>query len=228
MLSRLGRTVFFYLLLVAVMRLLGKRQLGQLEPSEVAVTMVTADLASMAMQDSTIAIHNSLVPIIAVVAMEYLLSRLAIGSIPLRKLFCGKPVILMENGNFIEENLRKTRVTLDELTGKLREKDVLDPSTVQYAILETGGNLSVILYPEEKPASAREAGICVEKQALPVAVVSDGLVLEDNLRKSGKNRRWLEKTLSTYQSSVEETLLLTVDSNNAVLFYPKSKKKHPG
>ena len=215
------RGVLLYLLLIAGIRFLGKRQLGQLEPSEVAVTMLIADLASIPMQDENIPILSGLIPIAAVLSTELLLSFLSMRSIRLRKLLCGKPVILMENGRFLQDNMRKNRVTLDELISQLREKDVIDPSTVQYAILETGGNLSVFLLPGNRPATAAEAGITPQKEYLPVTIISDGRLLEDNLKLAGKDKRWLQKTLSQHKATQESTFLLTVDQTNTVQFYKK-------
>lgn len=221
MLTSFLRTVFLYLVLIAIIRFLGKRQLGQMEPSEVVVTMVVADLASISMQDKNVPLSSSLIPIFAVLGMELLLSLLSLRSVFLRKLLCGKPVILIENGKFLQDNMRKARITLDELTSQLREKDVLDISTVQYAILETGGNLSVFPFPEQKPPSAKDTGITPQAQSLPVTIVSDGRLLSDNLKKSGKDRRWLEKILKQHKASVRETWLLTVDRENNIYFCRK-------
>lgn len=223
MLSVFFRTVFLYLVLMVVIRLLGKRQLGQMEPSEVVVTMVVADLAAYPMQDENIPLLVGLIPIGAVLTMELLLSRLSMRSIRLRKLLCGKPVILIENGKLLYENLRKTRVTLDELSSQLREKDILDPALVQYAILETGGNLSVFPFPEECPVTAKQAGIPVQKQYMPITVISDGQVISDNLKKAGRDQRWLQKTLSDRHATVQTTLLLTVDHGGCVRFFPKNE-----
>jgi uncharacterized membrane protein YcaP (DUF421 family) len=213
--------VFLYLVLIAIIRFLGKRQLGQMEPSEVVVTMVVADLASISMQDSSVPISSSLIPILAVLGMELILSALSLRSVFLRKLLCGKPVILIENGKFLQDNMRKTRITLDELTSQLREKDVLDISSVQYAILETGGNLSVFPFPEQRPASAEDAGITPQKQSLPITVISDGRLFPDDLKRAGKDRRWLDKVLKEHKSSVKTTWLLTVDRENNIQFYRK-------
>ena len=142
-------------------------------------------------------------------------------SIRLRKLLCGKPVILIENGRILQENLRSTRVTLDELTGHLREKDVLDIQSVQYAILETNGNLSVFPYPKEKPASARDAGIKVRQQFLPITIVSDGEILEHNLAIAKKDKQWLTRILEEKHADLQDTWLLTVDGANHVTFFRK-------
>ena len=215
------RTVILYFVLIAVIRLMGKRQIGQMEPSEFVVTMLVANLASIPMQDSAIPLYSGLVPILTILGAELILSVLSLRSIPLRRLLCGKPVILIENGKILRENLRKTRVTLDELAGHLREKDVLDPRAVQYAILETNGNLSVFPYPKEKPASAADAGVEVRRQYLPITVISDGHLLADNLALSGKDAAWLRKILKHYNTTLEDTWLLTVDAGDHILFYPK-------
>lgn len=216
-----------YLVLIAVIRFLGKRQLGQLEPSEVAVTMLLADLASIPMQDENIPVWSGLIPIAAVLGTEYLLSIFSVRSIKFRKILCGKPVILIENGKFLQDNMRKTRVTLDELISQLREKDVIDPTTVQYAILETGGNLSVFLNPESRAATAGEANIPAQREYLPITIISDGRLLSENLKKAGKDQRWLQKVLSQNHATREETFLLTVDEVNHVVFHKKTYFRHP-
>ena len=215
------RTIFLYLVLIAVIRLMGKRQIGQMEPSEFVVTMLVANLASIPMQDSGIPLFSGVVPIVTVLGIELVLSALSLKSLRLRRLFCGKPVILIENGNILQKNLKKTRVTLDELTGHLREKDVLDLRAVQYAILETKGNLSVFPYPKEKPASAKDAGIRARPQQFPVTIISDGKILWDNLAVAKKDLGWVQRVLKAQNATVSDTWLLTVDGADHILFYRK-------
>lgn len=217
------RSIILYLILIATIRLMGKRQIGQMEASEFVVTMLVANLASIPMQDGGIPLFSGVVPILTVLGIELFLSALSLRSIRLRKLLCGKPVILIENGRIIRENLKKTRVTLDELSGHLREKDVLDPRAVQYAILETNGNLSVFPYPKERPATAKEAGIAVKKQYLPVTIISDGHLLTENLAFAGKDETWLKGVLQELHSTVEDTWLMTVDDGDHILWYPREE-----
>ena len=141
MLTSYFRTILLYLVLLAAIRFLGKRQIGQMEASEFVVAMLVADLAAIPMQDVSIPLYTGLVPILTVLGAELVLAGICLRSIRFRRLLCGKPVILIENGRVLQNNLRRTRVTIDELMGHLREKDVLDVRTVQYAILETNGNL---------------------------------------------------------------------------------------
>ena len=217
------RSVILYLLLVAVIRVMGKRQIGQMEASEFVVTMLVANLACLPMQDDSAPLYTGVIPILTVLAVELLLSVLCMRSIFLRRWLCGKPVILIENGHLLQKNLKRTRVTLDELTELLREKDVLDLKSVQFAILETSGKVSLFLYPKDRPATAEEAGIKAREQHLPVTIISDGRLLRQNLRISGKDSSWVERTMRKKHSSVEDTFLLTVDAADQICWYPKER-----
>jgi len=218
------RTAFLYLVLILSVRMMGKRQIGQMEASEFVVTMLVANLASIPMQDAAIPLYSGLLPILVVLGMELTLSGLILRSVLIRRFFCGKPVILIDNGKVLLENLRRTRVTLDELTGHLRQKDVLDIRTVQFAILETDGSLSVFPFPKERPASAGDAGIQVKKQHLPITVVEDGYVSKENMKKAGKDEIWMKKILQQHHATRQETLLLTVDSSDHVIFLRKERQ----
>ena len=215
------RTGIFYLVLILVIRLMGKRQIGQMEPAEFVVTMLTANLAAIPMQDSGIPLLSGLVPILTVLGVELVLSFLSLRSIRLRKILCGKPVILIENGKILQKNLRRTSLTIDELTGHLRQKDVLDIRTVQFAILETDGDLSVFPYPKHRPASAKDAGIPAARQYLPITLIDDGRLLQENLSVAGKTPQWLAQVLQQRHASIADTWLLTVDGQDQILWIPR-------
>ena len=215
------RTIILYMALIFCIRMMGKRQIGQMEPSEFAVTMMVANLATIPMENEGIPLHSGLVPMLTILGTELALSGATLRSLFLRKLLCGKPVILIENGRSLQENLRSTRVTLDELTGHLREKDVLDLRSVQYAILETNGNLSVFPFPSEIPVSARDAGIHPTDRFLPVTVISDGQLLRQNLQYAAKDEAWVHKVLGEYRASIAGTWLLTVDKAGHVFWLGK-------
>ena len=215
------RTIILYLVLIFCVRLMGKRQIGQMEPSEFVVTMLVANLAAIPMQNEGLPLYGGLIPILTVLGMELVLSGAMLRSIRLRKFLCGKPVILIENGRILQQNLRATRITLDELTGHLREKDVLDIRSVQYAILETNGNLSVFPFPAEMPASAKDAGIQPKDRFLPITVISDGQLLRQNLQYAAKDENWVHKVLGQYRASIAGTWLLTVDKADHVVWMGK-------
>ena len=214
------RTLILYLVLIAVVRFMGTRQIGEMEPAEFVVTMLVANLAAIPMQDGGIPLFSGLVPILTVLGLELVLSWATLRSQRFRRILCGKPVILIENGRILQHQLRQTRITLDELMGHLRQKDVLNPQQVQYAILETNGTLSVFPYPENAPPSAKEAGVQVKPVKLPVTIIEDGVLLGENLSLSGKDAPWVLETLRQYNAKVEDTFLLAV-MGQQVLFVGK-------
>ena len=215
------RAMVVYLVLIAAVRLMGKRQIGQLEASEFVVTMLAANLATLPIEDPDFPLSTGLAAILTVLALELVLSLVSMRSIWFRKLLCGKPVILIENGRILRENLRRTRVHLDELTEHLRQREVLDLTTVRYAILETDGSLSVFLWAGERPATAKEAGIKAREELLPVTIVSDGMLLKENLSVAGKDRNWVDRVLKQRGATIRDTLLLTVDKADKIVFYSK-------
>ena len=221
MISCCIRTTVIYLVLIGAVRFMGKRQIGQLEASEFVVTMLAANLAALPIESPDFSMTEGITAIVVIVALERLLSLGAMRSIWFRKLLCGKPVILIDNGKILYENLRRTRIHLDELTEHLREKDVLDIRTVRYAILETDGSMSVFLWAGDRPATAREAGIKAREELLPVTLVSDGKLMKENLPVAGKDRTWVDKVLKQRGATLEGTLLLTVDKADKIVFYSK-------
>lgn len=205
------RAVILYLALILVIRRMGKRQIGQMEPAEFVVTMLIADLASVPMQDNAIPLLSGLIPILVVLSIELLLSVLIYRSVPIRHFFCGKPVILMENGKILPQNMKKTRINTDELTEHLRLQGITDPASVQYAILETNGSISILPYPKYAPASAKDAGVQASPLTLPITLISHGTLLKDNLALLGRTRTWLDETLRQYNCRICDVLLLTCD-----------------
>ena len=182
-----------------------------MEPTEFVVTMLIADLASVPMQDEGIPLLSGLIPILVVLAIELLLSVVVYHSVPLRRFFCGKPVVLMENGRLIQENMKKTRVNPDELTEFLRIQGVTDLTTVQYAILETNGSVSALLYPKHQPASAKDAGVKTDPLSLPVTLISGGRLLRENLALAGRTEAWVAEQLRPYHCAVRDVYLLTAE-----------------
>ena len=154
--------------------------------------------------------------------VELVLSWGTLRSTVFRQLLCGKPVILIDNGRILQNRLRQTRITLDELMGHLRAKDVLDVRQVQFAILETDGTLSVFPYPQERPASAKDAGQQVPPQKMPVTLIEDGVLLRQNLTLCGRDEPWVRQTLRQHDAAQEETFLLAVVGSQ-VIFIPKEE-----
>lgn len=215
------RTIVLYLVLIFSVRMMGKRQVGEMEPAEFVVTMLIANLAAIPMQDGAIPLYSGLVPILTVLGVELTLSGMVFRSIRFRRFLCGKPVILIDNGVLDVKSLRRTRVTLDELSRQLREKDILSFTAVQYAILETDGQVSVFPYPKERPASAKDAGVKAKAQFLPITIIEDGFLSKENLQRARKDEVWLASQLKAHNARVEDTLLLTLEAEDRVLWLGK-------
>lgn len=225
MLLTLIRTVLLYGLLIIAVRLMGKRQVGEMEPAEFVVTMLVANLAAIPMQDGATPLYSGIVPIFAVLSMELILSCLSFRFLPFRKLLCGKPVILIWEGQVDQPALAKTLITQDELTRQLRQQGVTEIGKVQYAILETNGQVSVFPFPQHAPATAKDAGVKAEESPFPIALVSDGKLLTENLRFAGRDASWVQGELSRHNASLSSTWMLTVDSGGKTAFIPKEAAK---
>jgi uncharacterized membrane protein YcaP (DUF421 family) len=211
MLISLIRAVILYLALILVVRLMGKRQLGEMEPMEFVVTMLIANLAAVPMQETG-------TPLLVVLSVELVLSVLTYRSVGMRRFLCGKPVILIENGRLLQQNLKKTRVNTDELAEYLRIQGVTDLSQVQYAILETSGAISTFLYPKYEPAPAKDAGVQVGARKLPITVIASGRLMRQNLTLLGRDEAWVQEILKNYNCRVQDVYLLTSEPDGKLYF----------
>ena len=213
------RTLIIYFALVLIMRLLGKRQLGEMELSEFVVAALIADLASHPLQDIGIPMINGLVPIVTLFCCEVLISGLAMKNIRLRALLFGKPSMLVEKGKIRQKEMKKNRFTTDELMEELRNQGYPDISSVEYAVLETDGRLSVIPYPSEAPVTPAQLKIEAEDKGYPVVVISDGHVIQSNLRLVGRDMNWLKQRLAALGiKDTKQVFLMTVNSAGQVYY----------
>ncbi len=218
MLTAFFRTVILYLLLMAGLRLTGKRQLGQLEPTELVLMMLLSDLAAVPMQDFGIPLLHGAIPILTLLALSTLISALCYHHIRFRDLVCGTPTIVIREGVIQQRELARNRLTIDELLEELRLQGVLSPAQVKYAVLETGGQLSVLLRADCQPATPQQMKLPVKDDVhLPVVIVSDGHLLVKNMEKLHLDEEWLHKQLQQHAlQDHKEVFLLTVDSQGTV------------
>ena len=226
MFTGLMRTLILYILIIAGVRLMGKRQVGELEPSELVLSLIIADLASVPMQDYGIPLLAGVVPILALLALTMMLSVLTMKSVRFRALLCGRPSIVVREGVPDQREMARNRLTVDELLEELRGLGYHDLSAVRYAILETNGRLSVLPFAGERPPTARELGVKAKESGLPRVVISDGRVLEDNLLALGKDRAWLREELGCRGCRApEEVFLLLADGTGQVFLTKKETGK---
>ena len=194
------------------MRLMGKRQLGEMELSEFVVASLIADLASHPLQDVGIPMTNGLVPILTLFCFEVLIAGLSMKSIRLRTLLFGRPSTLVTRGVIDQREMHANRFTADELMQELRKQGMFDLSQVEYAVLETDGRLNVIPYPAELPPTAAQMGIETPDGGCPLIVVSEGRVIEKNLRSLGHDTKWLHEELSRqHKKEPKDIYLMTVN-----------------
>lgn len=217
MFTGLIRTIILYIFIIIGIRLMGKRQVGELEPSELVLSLIIADLASVPMQDYGIPLLTGILPILALLAMTMILSVLTMKSVRFRALMCGRPNIVIRDGLVDQREMARNRLTIDELLEELRAKGYTDPATVKYAILETNGQLSVLPYANQKPPTAQQLQVSAEESGLPLVVISDGRLLEHNLRALGRDRKWLDQRLEERGcSGLEAVFLLLVDQTGSI------------
>ena len=223
MLTALIRTIILYFLIMAGLRLMGKRQIGELEPSELVLALLISDLAAVPMQDFGIPLINGVLPILTLLSLSMIISVLNLKSIRFRDLICGSPTVIIQEGHVLQNEMRRTRFTVDELIEELRQQGVVDLATVQYAILETNGKLSVLLYPEYQPLTPKSAqNHKVDDTGLPTVLISDGRLLERNLHRLHLDHTWLQRRLEENNSpSIQSLFLLTVDKQHQLYFLKK-------
>lgn len=220
------RTLIVFLALLISMRLMGKRQLGELELSELVVAILISDLAANPLQDIGIPLLNGLIPIIVLLCCELIISAIITKSVAGRVLLCGRPSMLVENGVINQREMHKNRFSLDELTEELRNLSITDISTVQYAVLETDGSLNVVLIPSERPVTAGQMNIQVEDTGYWTIVINDGTLIEKNLKRVGRDERWLQKELSARRvAGVKEVYLLMVDGAGNIFYCAKEARE---
>lgn len=225
MLITFFRAIFLYIIVLIVMRFMGKREIGQLQPFELVISIMIADLASTPMSEIGIPITNGIIPILGLLVMHLIISALNIKSIKAREILCGKPRVLIFRGKIDEEALSREKFTLNELEERLRGKDVMNLADVEFAILETSGEISVVLKPEKRGTIPEDFGIRPEYEGIAYDLVIDGQVMYQNLKILGKNYDWLKKQLNNFNMSPEEALVATIDGSGNIFAQKKERKR---
>lgn len=224
MLITFVRAIFLYIVVLVVMRLMGKREIGQLQPFELAISIMIADLASIPMTETGIPITRGIIPIFGLLVMHLLISFMNLKSVKMREIVCGKPRILIYRGKIDEKALIKERFTINELEERLRGNNVASVGDVEYAILETSGQLTVIQKPNKRTTIPEDFNIMPEYEGIPYNLVVDGKIMEKNLQKIGKNYTWLKKQVEKFGMKPEEALLVTLDGKDQIFCQKKGEK----
>lgn len=213
------RTIILYLCVVTAMRIMGKRQLGELQPSEFVVALMISDLASIPLGEKSVGIFRGIVPIIALVLMELFFSVLVIKSETMRKIITGSPVQIIKDGKIIMRELKRLRICVDDVMEQLRLAGYSSISQIDSAIIETNGQLSIVPIEKERPVVCSDLGLSPPQTHVPHTIISDGVLREENLRGAGLSEKWLQKKLSEYniKSYKKVSFLSVTDENEIVL-----------
>lgn len=217
------RTVMLYIIILIAMRLMGKRQISQLQTSELVVTLLISDIAAIPMQDTSQPMASGLIPIFVLLSLEVLLSFAMLKSSKLRSIICGKPVIIISKGKIIQENMRSLRLSTEDLFEELRLAGIEKLSDVEYAIIETNGMISIIKKSEEKEVTAKDIGLKPEKSELEAVVISDGEFADSSIALCKKSRKWVKEKLGG--TDAKNVFLMTATESGKYNIIEKENKK---
>ena len=223
MLITFFRAIVLYILVLVVMRLMGKREIGQMQPFELAISIMIADLATLPMTETGVPISNGIIPILGLLVMHLTISMLNLKSTKAREIICGKPAILIFRGKVDEKVLKKERFTINELEERLRTNNIFNIVDVEYAVLETSGQVTVIPKPNKRATTPEDFNIEPKYEGIPYDLVVDGKVMYKNLEKLGKNYVWLQKQTEKFGIRPEQALIVTIDGDNQFFCQPLEK-----
>ena len=215
MLIAIVRTLILYIFIITALRLMGKRQISDMQPSELVVTLVVSDIASLPMQNTSQPLLSGMIPVMVLVGLEILTSVLMMKSRTVRKLVCGNPVVVIEDGRLLQKQMKRLRMTNSDLMEQLRQQNVFSLNDVQYCIVETNGALSILEKPEKRVPNAEEAGVTVEDNKPEAVVVSDGKLLKEGLSLCQKDERKVVNILSENHIPINSVFLMTMDGSGA-------------
>lgn len=212
------RTLILYFLVICVVRLMGKRQIGELQPSELVITLLLSEIIAMPMENNDIPLISTVIPVMLLVTLEIITSAISMKSLKFRFLVQGHPIIIIRNGELQQNEMKKLRLTIDDILESLRQKDIFDISLVSYAILETNGQMSVMLKPDYETVTNKNAGIQVQDSGIPCVVITDGQIERSAFDDCNMTDEKLQSIIKKQNIDVGSTLLMTLDkSGNSVI-----------
>lgn len=219
------RTIILYTVVVVVMRIMGKRQIGELQPFELVIAIMISELAAVPMQDTGIPLLNGIIPILTLMIIEVAISYITLKSRKARKIVCGSPSVLIKDGKILEDQMRIQRFNLSDLMEELRTSGYLNLSDVEFAILETSGKVSIIPKSDSTPVTRKDLNIKQPEELLPLAIIMDGELIEHNLQISGQNMTWLmERLKENGAKGINDVFIAIIDSNGQ--FYLQRRGWH--
>lgn len=218
------RTVILYITVVITMRVLGKRQIGELQPTELVITLLLSEIIAVPMQDNDIPLTGTILPVLVLIGFEILISVISLKSVRFRTVIQGHSIIVIRDGKLDLKQIKKLRFTIDDILEALRQKDVFDIGKVQYAIVETNGAMSVMLKPDFEAVTREDLKIDAEDSGLPCSVIIDGTVMRSEFENCDITEEKFNELIKKEKITVENTLLMTVDKKGHTTIIGKDGK----
>ena len=225
MIITITRTVILYIFVTLGIRLMGKRQIGEMQPNELVVTLLISEIAAIPLQDTSQPILDGVVAIFTLVILEIIISVTAMKSIIVRKLMNGKSAVIIKNGVVDQQAMKNVRMTVLDLVELLRGQNVFDISTVAFAVLEVNGNLSILLKSSEQPATSGDLKLNKEAAVLPLPVISDGKLINESLKALETDSGKIKKILDDNNTVIENVFLMTMDRDAKFTLIKKRSNK---
>ena len=208
------RTLLIYFMILVGMRLMGKREIGELTPIDLVVSLMIAELGVLIIEDKNIGLVKGIIPIFTLVGVEMLISYLSLKNDVIRKLVNGTPSVLIKNGEIMKEEMRRNRYTTHDLLTQLREKDIFNISDVEFAVLETSGELTVIPKSQKRNLTPEDLGLETEYEGLPIVLIEDGSINYNALEEVNLDKQWLTTELKKRMiADISEVLILAIETN---------------
>ena len=205
------RTILLYLIIIITVRLMGKRQISELQTSELVVTLLMSDIASIPMQNTDQSMLSGIIPIIVLMVCEIFISLLMLKNSNIRRIICGKPVIVINNGKIDQMAMKELRMSTEDLFEELRQKDIFRLEEVSFAIVETNGKLSILKKPGYDNVTANQLGVQSKDNGLQTVVISDGEIADSSLQFCGLNKKWLDNILKLEKLNQDEVFIMTAN-----------------
>lgn len=219
------RAIIIYITAILALRIMGKRQIGEMTPHELVITILVSQVAIIPLQDNSMPLANMVIPIMIFVSLEIIASSLSMKSIAFRNIIQGKPIFVIKNGKLDEKQLRRLRLTMDDLTDALREKGYFDISSVQDAVVETNGTISVLQKAEEAPVTPKQLKLSVDENSTPIPIIIDGKPVTEYFGRNVIKNSEIELVTKESGKEAAEIMLLTIDDNGKIFIIPKRSKK---
>lgn len=219
------RALIIYIFIIVAVRLMGKRQVGELKPHELVITILLSAVAVIPLEENSMPLANCLVPILLFISMEIIMSVISMKSLKFRNILQGRPIFIIRKGKLDQSKLKEMRFTIDDVVDALRQKDIFDLSEVEDAVIETNGTISVLQKAEYKPLTPNDVSISVKEKGMPITIVMDGKPVNEYFNECKIKDSEIQLVIQSVNKDVEKIMLLTIDDDGNTFLIEKEPKK---